>query len=354
MSALLLVSASAVANPYRGYGAEVVAERGCTLEGENVSGVVSVQMSEATREQIAIVGVRASIRLAPIADDVTVFVTAPLRFEGRFVSRGLGGPSAHVVPTFRSRTFGMSLRDHVPFEVTLSEDGERVTGLIASEYGDGHVAIELPCAGLVAGAPVAPMPPAVMRTHPPLIALTHDTRVRQTATDTGPELARVVSSNGASPVTLVGRGVLHGGSYHRVSIEVGGARIEGYVPRASLTLVGRRARPAPVRVSVEALPSSDVPRKRSLPVGTPIFGDANTARPWATLTQSFDVRVRSEREGVRSAVVLGASDIGVSPCRYDGVMGRPECADAASSGPRIGSARCTDARCVDIAFIDGP
>ena len=328
----------------------------CQFSGTHVSGVVSVDMQNGTHAEIPLVDVEATIAMAPSLADVIVYVTAPLMFEGRFVARDLGGPAAYVARAYRSANRGVRIAAGKPFAITLAPSLADAVVYIPTPYGEGHVAITLPCSALTAGVPRMNMRTPSPPSRPSLITMQADTRVTATPFAGGVELAHVRRDRGDRPdVSLVGRVVSRANGFARVSFNVGPATVDGFVPDANVTDLGRGLGAAVGAGGdyVYGLRSVFGHTLVRLPIGTQVFADATVTRAWATVTRPFAVYAPTARQGARSAVLSTATDLRVHPCRFDGVMGAPSCGDRRAL-PRLGLARCTAEGCTDLAFVVPP
>lgn len=327
----------------------------CQIEGQHFSGVVSVDLGDGRPTQLTLVDVGAIVAMAPSLADVTVYVNSPLSFSGRFVSRDLGGPAAYAARAYRTADGGVQLAPSVPFEITLAQDPSMASVRLPSPFGDGALTFFMPCAALRAGAPRANTRPRPIEARPRLLTLLPGTRIVSSVGSEGLELARVERTDGTQqPVSFLGRVGPARGGFVRVSMRVGPARINGFVPEGSVTSLG-------VGIGPTVSPGGYVPQVESLsgmtrvrlPRGAAVFGSATAPRAWASLSAPLDVFIGRGTPGEHVAITLGAELVGNHPCRYDGVAGRVPCGDARAV-PKLGLRSCTGASCVGFAYVHPP
>ena len=331
----------------------------CQITGNHVSGAVAVELGDGRRAELMLVDVRAIVAVEPALSDVQVYVTSPLSFAGRFVSRDLGGPGAYASRAYRSGDGRVRLAARVPFEIALASDPSMASVRLPSPFGDGALLVTVPCSVLSAGTPRVDMLPPPIPRRLQLVTLRPGTRVLSETGGHGSELARVEGAPGASePIQFEGRTGPAVDGFAPVSLRVGPARIEGFVPASNVDSLGAGGGPVAHQggygVSVRSL--NHFTRAR-LPVGTAIF--ANAAQPglraWASVTAPLDVFLGNAAAGERAAVVLASEEIGNHPCRFDGVAGRVPCGNARQLPPlSLSLTRCTGSTCAPVAFVMRP
>jgi len=328
----------------------------CQITGQHVSGVVSVELGDGRHAQLTLVDVRATVAMAPVLGNVLFYVEAPLRFSGRFVSRDLGGPGAYTARAYRSPDGHVRLAAREPFEITLASDPSMASVRLPSPFGDGAIVLTVPCSELSAGTPRVTMRPRPVEARPRLITLRPGTRVLSETGGHGAEVARVEGRPDApAPIQFVGTVGAAQEGFARVSLRVGPARIEGFVPATSVESLGVGGGPAaPIGdygVVVDMLQGTTLVR---LPVGTALFATASgTERPWGMLTVPMSVLVRSAAPGERAEIQLDTAQVGNHPCRFDGVPGRVFCGDPRNLPP-LSLTSCEGSRCTPVAFVMRP
>lgn len=329
----------------------------CQLSGQHVSGVVSVELGDGRHAQLTLVDVRATVAMAPTLDSVLFYVEAPLRFSGRFVSRDLGGPGAYAAHAYHSRDGGVRLDARVPFEITLASDPSMASVRLPAPFGDGAIFVTVPCDVLSAGTPRVNTRPRPVEARPRLITLRPGTRVLSETGGHGSEVARVEGRpNASEPIQFVGTVGAAQEGFAPVSLRVGPARIEGFVPASSVASLGVGGGPAALTGDFGAtVISLDRMTRVRLPAGTALFASAagTEARAWGSVAAPMNVYLRPAAAGERSAVVLAAEEIGNHACRFDGVPGRVFCGDARRLPP-LSLTSCTGNTCEPVAFVMRP
>lgn len=327
----------------------------CQLSGQHVSGVVTVELGDGRHAQLTLVDVRATVAMAPVLSNVQFYVEAPIRFLGRFVPRDLGGPGAFAARAYRSRDGGVRLDARVPFEITLASDPSMASVRLPAPFDDGALLVTVPCDALSAGTPRVNTRPRPVEARPRLITLRPGTRILSETGGHGGEVARVEGRpNEPDPISFVGTvGAAYEG-FAPVSLRVGPARVEGFVPATSVASLGVGIGPVPLAgdygASVVTLPRTRV----RLPVGTSLFATAaGTERAWGMLTVPMNVWLHGAADGERAAVVLASEQIGDHPCRFDGVPGRVFCGDARRLPP-LSLSSCEGTTCAPVAFVMRP
>ena len=356
---LTLASTVAVAD----VGAQPAAEPArpmnrCQIQGDHVSGVVAVDLSNGTRTELPIVDAAATVAMAPRLEDVVFHVTEPLMFHGTLVPGERGGPAAFSARGYRSADRAIRLAAGTPLEMRLAAADDHVTLRATTIYHEGSIEFDVPCSELRAGSPSA----SVHRTEPSMrgefIVLTAGTILRATADPSSPQIAGLRVDRG-DHVTVKGRIVSRAAGFAHVTFSVGPVTVDGFVAESNVESAGRNLVPVhspqlQIVGTINMLGSERETRVVTLPPGTPVFASAMEPRPWATVTAPFRVSL-SRRIGStgRFAVTDFEANVVTRRCRNDGVGDIPSC-EVPASAPRIGLFTCDGGDCAAHGYVDQP
>jgi len=331
----------------------------CQIAGRHVSGMVSVDFQNGSRGEVPLVDVEATIAMARRSEDIVVSVTSPLTFSGTFVAGDRGGPGAYAPRQYRAVDRGVTLKPNVPVEIRLAASDDHATLRAPVVFGQGALEVDVPCSALAAGAPrvdfAAPRPDV----RGEFVSVAGGTIVRATASESGAEVARVVTTNSPARVTVKGRMASPAGGFVRVSLSVGPITVDGFVPASAVEAAGRNLTPGATVVSTFGSTATSQTSEYeattvTLPAATQVFADYAATRPWATVTAAMQVTLR-RRVGFdgRFALDFGEASVVQRRCRLDGVAGYSSCGEARTL-PRMSVLSCGGEGCTHRGYVDPP